>query len=110
MAQTTDMRSGDKRKFVSILVSALGLLLGSCRQTPSESEVAAACRRGNAEITSIEFGEAYVSTDPERDAGVPPHVIIHPVKVTYRFPAFPERNSAVERNVYTNLFGELVCD
>lgn len=87
-------------------------MLASCQQRPSVAEVTAACQRGNATITAVEFGETYTSTEPEKVSGVPPNVPIYPVKVTYQLPAVAgaEPQETVDRNVYENVFEELVCD
>lgn len=100
------------KPFTWLTLAILGLLATSCQQTPSVAEVTAACKRGSAEIATVEFGEAFTSTEPERVSGVPPHVTVYPVKVTYRFPPRPglDPQSTVSRNVYINTFGELVCD
>ena len=99
-------------KILAFSMPLLGFVLAACQQTPSISEVTEACKRGNAAVTSIEFGKAYTSAEPEKISGVPPNVMIYPVKVTYEWPALSGRDSrqTVDRNVYTNLFGELVCD
>ncbi|MGY6214389.1 hypothetical protein ACW73L_04425, partial [Methylolobus aquaticus] len=54
----------------------------------------------------------YVSTAPEKAAGVPPNVTIYPVKVTYQLPSLPgsDPQQTVARNVYENVYEELVCD
>jgi hypothetical protein len=89
-----------------------GAVLAACQKTPSVAEVTEACQRGNATVTSVEIGEAYVSTAPERGAGVPPNVTIYPVKVTYQLPSLPgsDPKQTVTRNVYENVYEELVCD
>lgn len=89
-----------------------GAVLAACQKTPSVAEVTEACKRGNATVTSVEIGEAYVSTAPERGAGVPPNVTIYPVKVTYQLPSLPgsDPKQTVTRNVYENVYEELVCD
>lgn len=89
-----------------------GAVLAACQKTPSVAEVTEACRRGNATVTAVEIGDAYVSTAPEKAAGVPPNVTIYPVKVTYQLPSLPgsDPKQTVARNVYENVYEELVCE
>ena len=90
----------------------LGLPLAACQQTPSVAEATEACQRSNVSLTSIEFGQTFTSTQPEKATGIPQNVPIYPVKVTYRLPAVGgvEREEMVSRNLYENVYGELVCD
>jgi hypothetical protein len=99
-------------RIVTVAAQLLRCALAACRQTPSVAEVSAACEPGNATVTSIEFWAPFTSTGPEKAFNVPSNVTIYPVKVSYRFPNLPgsDPHQSVDRNVYTNLFGELVCD
>jgi len=99
-------------RIVIVAVYLAGWALAACQQTPSVAEVSEACRRGNATVTSVEFGAPFTSSEPEKASGVPPNGTIYPDKGSYRFPTLPgsDPHQSVDRNVYTNLFGELVCD
>lgn len=99
-------------RFAIVPVLSLGFILASCQQKPSVSEAQEACQRPNATITSVQFGEAFRSTEPEKVSGVPPNVTIYPVTVTYTLPSIAGADSqqSVARNLYRNFADEFVCD
>lgn len=99
-------------KLLILPVLLLGFVLASCQQKPSISDAREACQRPNASIASVEFGDAYTSTEPEKTSGVPPNVTIYTVTMTYKLPSVSGADSyqSVSRNLYRNFAGEFVCD